>query len=310
VIQKIFSSGRNGPSGAHVARYSVLILIIAFINACSGVPDKRINNPDNKAGIANPASVNCINKGGRLSIQKGVDGGEYGICIFEDNSQCEEWALFRGECSAGGKKVTGIPVEKPPLVPRKSIGNLHMHTTCSDGKNSYEEMVQKALSLKFSFIAITDHVYGGSALCEDVIKKCQEEKRLLCIPGMEVTGKVHLLAIGIQNSIDKRLPVKKQVEEIHRQGGIAIAAHPFRNRNMYTESELFETGMDATECKGIPADQKVAFFDKIRKHAIPCVSNSDAHDVPAMAASWIMCDGEIRSFDDLKIAMKEKWCGW
>ena len=127
---------------------------------------------------------------------------------------------------------------------------------------------------------------------------------------MEVTGKVHLLAIGIQSSIDKHLPLKKQVEEIHRQGGIAIAAHPFRSRSPYTESELFETGMDAIECKGIPVDKKASFFDKIRGHAIPCVSNSDAHNVNAMSSSWIMCDVEIRSFDDLKTAMKEKRCGW
>jgi len=195
------------------------------------------------------------------------------------------------------------------LFPGKYIGNLHMHTTCSDGKNSYEEMVQKALSLKFSFIAITDHSYGGSALCEDVIRQCRDERRLLC-PSMEVTGKVHLLAIGIQSSIDISLPVKKQVEEIHRQGGIAIAAHPFRSRSPYMESELFETGIDAIECKGIPVDKQKAFFDKIQEYAIPCVSNSDAHNVAMMAASWVICDGEIRSFDDLNAAMKEKKCGW
>jgi putative hemolysin/predicted metal-dependent phosphoesterase TrpH len=291
-------------------KWIVFIFIIPYFISCFGASAQEISKPGSKAGIANPASVNCINKGGTLSIQKSADGGEYGICIFEDNRQCEEWALFRGECPAGGRKATGIPVEKPPLAPGKSIGNLHMHTTCIDGKNSYEEMVQKALSLKFRFIAITDHSYGGSDLCEDAIRQCREERRLLCIPGMEVTGKVHLLAIGIQKSIDKRLPVKRQVEEIHRQGGIAIAAHPFRSRSPYTESELFETGMDAIECKGIPVDKKAAFFDKIREHAIPCVSNSDAHNVAVMAASWIMCDAEIRSFDDLKAAIKEKKCGW
>jgi putative hemolysin/predicted metal-dependent phosphoesterase TrpH len=288
----------------------VFIFIIAFFISSPGISAKEINKPDKKTGIANPASVNCINKGGTLSIQKSADGGEYGICTFEDNRQCEEWALFRGECPAGGRKITGIPVEKPKLKPGKSIGNLHMHTTCSDGRNSYEEMVQKALSLKFSFIAITDHCYGCSVLCKDIIRQCQEERRLLCIPSMEVTGKTHLLAIGIQNSIDKRLPVKRQVDEIHRQGGIAIAAHPFRRDSPYTESELFETGLDAIECKGIPADKKAAFFNKIRKHAISCVSNSDAHDVAVMAASWVMCDGEIRNFNDLKAAMKEKRCGW
>lgn len=58
-------------------------------------------------GLANPASVNCADKGGTLVIEKRGDGGEYGICFFEDNRQCEEWALFRGECPAGGRKITG-----------------------------------------------------------------------------------------------------------------------------------------------------------------------------------------------------------
>jgi putative hemolysin len=29
------------------------------------------------------------------------------VCFFEDNRQCEEWALFRGQCPVGGVKVTG-----------------------------------------------------------------------------------------------------------------------------------------------------------------------------------------------------------
>jgi len=57
--------------------------------------------------IANPASKNCIDKGGKVSIQKRGDGGEYGICIFEDNLQCEEWAMMNGDCPVGGIKITG-----------------------------------------------------------------------------------------------------------------------------------------------------------------------------------------------------------
>lgn len=57
--------------------------------------------------LANPASVNCIEKGGTLQITKRGDGGEYGVCFFEDNRQCEEWALFYGNCPVGGIKVTG-----------------------------------------------------------------------------------------------------------------------------------------------------------------------------------------------------------
>ncbi|MGD9578620.1 MAG: DUF333 domain-containing protein, partial [Syntrophorhabdus sp.] len=59
------------------------------------------------SAIANPASVNCVKQGGALVIQKHKDGGEYGVCIFQDNRQCEEWAMFRGECPVGGIKITG-----------------------------------------------------------------------------------------------------------------------------------------------------------------------------------------------------------
>ena len=58
-------------------------------------------------GLANPASVNCDKVGGELQIEKNGAGAEYGVCIFEDNRQCEEWALFRGQCPRGGLRVTG-----------------------------------------------------------------------------------------------------------------------------------------------------------------------------------------------------------
>jgi len=58
--------------------------------------------------IANPASVNCEKLGGNLKIEKRGDGGEYGLCYFEDNRACEEWALLRGECPYGGRRTTGF----------------------------------------------------------------------------------------------------------------------------------------------------------------------------------------------------------
>jgi putative hemolysin len=56
---------------------------------------------------ANPASENCVASGGRLVIETAGDGGEYGVCLFEDNRQCEEWALLRGACPLGGIRITG-----------------------------------------------------------------------------------------------------------------------------------------------------------------------------------------------------------
>jgi putative hemolysin len=57
--------------------------------------------------LANPASQNCVKQGGTLTIERRPDGGQYGVCVFTDNYQCEEWALFRGECPKNGLRVTG-----------------------------------------------------------------------------------------------------------------------------------------------------------------------------------------------------------
>jgi putative hemolysin len=60
-----------------------------------------------QAQLANPASQNCVKQGGALKIERRPDGGQYGVCVFTDNYQCEEWALFRGKCPKNGLRVTG-----------------------------------------------------------------------------------------------------------------------------------------------------------------------------------------------------------
>lgn len=78
----------------------------------SDATDNQKNFQDaNPVGLANPASINCVDKGGELKIEKRPDGGEFGVCYFEDNRQCEEWALYRDECPVGGRKVTGYITE-------------------------------------------------------------------------------------------------------------------------------------------------------------------------------------------------------
>ncbi len=57
--------------------------------------------------LANPASQNCVAHSGALAIEKRPDGGQYGVCVFTDDYQCEEWAMFRGDCRVGGLRVTG-----------------------------------------------------------------------------------------------------------------------------------------------------------------------------------------------------------
>jgi Tol biopolymer transport system component len=67
--------------------------------------------PDSTVSLANPASVNCVDQGGTLAIEQRGELGDVGVCYFEDNRQCEEWALWRGDCPVGGLKVTGYVTE-------------------------------------------------------------------------------------------------------------------------------------------------------------------------------------------------------
>jgi len=61
-------------------------------------------------GLANPASVHCHDAGGTLAIRSDADGNQLGICVFEDGSECEEWAFFRGECLPETESVAKTPV--------------------------------------------------------------------------------------------------------------------------------------------------------------------------------------------------------
>jgi len=77
--------------------------LVQLTPAPAAIPPTNMPAPQ----MANPASENCIKQGGQLTIEKRGDGGEFGVCWFEDALQCEEWALMNGDCPVGGRKVTG-----------------------------------------------------------------------------------------------------------------------------------------------------------------------------------------------------------
>ena len=47
------------------------------------------------------------------------------------------------------------------------------------------------------------------------------------LPGEEIIANGHhIIAAGIRTAVSRRLPADQQIREVHRQGGVAIAAHP------------------------------------------------------------------------------------
>jgi len=78
----------------------VLLLAALVIGACGSKPE---------ADMANPASKFCVDQGGKWESRT-ESGGEVGYCLFDDGSECEEWAYYRGQCGPGGQaEAAGLP---------------------------------------------------------------------------------------------------------------------------------------------------------------------------------------------------------
>jgi putative hemolysin len=65
---------------------------------------------DGQQTLTNPAAANCADKGG-TSIIKENPLGQYGVCVFDHNRQCEEWAMMREECPVGGLEILGYATD-------------------------------------------------------------------------------------------------------------------------------------------------------------------------------------------------------
>jgi DNA polymerase (family 10) len=80
--------------------------------------------------------------------------------------------------------------ELPALIELDDLrGDLHMHTTLSDGRNSLEEMVEGARERGYEYVAITDHsaTHGfGDDVQPDALRRRIEEIRALGDPGIRV----------------------------------------------------------------------------------------------------------------------------
>ena len=106
-----------------------IILVGYLVLACHSDPAGR-SESEQRTQIANPASGHWVQKGGELRIEKLGNGSEIGVCWFEDGRRCEEWALFRGECPVGGRRVTGYAT---PGARYCAIRGGHYEITAHEG---------------------------------------------------------------------------------------------------------------------------------------------------------------------------------
>jgi len=112
------------------------ILALALLAGACGDDDE-----ENESQLPNPASVYCEEQGGTLDIRDEA-GGQVGYCVFDDGSECEEWAFMRGECSPGQSLGGDTGIANPASVYcEEQGGTLDLATgmcTFADGSQCEE----------------------------------------------------------------------------------------------------------------------------------------------------------------------------
>lgn len=108
-------------------------------------------------------------------------------------------------------------------------GNLHLHSTASDGLRPPEEAVGWYQEQGYDFVALTDH---------DVRVEVESLQRpgFLVLPGQEAhpdhnqLGEVyHLVAVGLRRgvAISESTPVQEAIDALRAEGALVFLAHPY-----------------------------------------------------------------------------------
>lgn len=105
--------------------------------------------------------------------------------------------------------------------------DLHMHSHLGDGMLSPFSLVLRARRQGLHAIAITDHNQISAAKLARWFSTLIGGPTVLV--GEEITAPTfHLMAVGLNERVTWRQSASEAIQEIHRQGGVAIAGHPRR----------------------------------------------------------------------------------
>jgi len=197
-------------------------------------------------------------------------------------------------------------------------GNLHTHTTGSDGVLSPEETVQRYAEAGYDFLAITDH--------NTLTRLDLQNPPLLLVPGEEANlvrneagGDHHLVLVGIEDHCDQRESIPALAEQVRAMGGLLILAHPYWSQlstgevtaiaDLCTAVEVWNTSCEVSIGKGLAA---VHWDDALsRGHVLWGVAVDDAHHHTSdhrptdLCGAWISVKTPALTVDNVLNAIRE-----
>lgn len=193
-------------------------------------------------------------------------------------------------------------------------GNLHCHTTESDGRLPPNEVVDYYSSCGYDFIALTDH---------EVITRT-ESRRLKLIHGTEIVAgqgilgdSYHVVALNVEDNdaLQRRKleSLDSLLDYIAGVKGLAFIAHPYWSR-LTTQDlsevdntlgiEVYNTGCDVLVAKGFST---VHWDNLLSQGKRPCgFAVDDAHWYPIdSAGGWMWVKVKEESVEGILASIRE-----
>ncbi len=203
---------------------------------------------------------------------------------------------------------------------RPGKADLHVHTAIGDGMASPRQVLEYVeLETDLDIIAITDHDDLRGAM-ETREAWARGSYRFQVVPGMEVTAtEGHILALFVEEPLPSLRPVEEVLEAVHRQGGLAIAAHPLswltrslgkRALERIAAAKLEGVYLDgletANQSPGARVGLKKATALNRERYHLAEVGGSDAHFLKAIGSAYTEYPG--RSLEELQRSILERTC--
>ena len=200
---------------------------------------------------------------------------------------------------AGAVLALGIAIgtladRVPTRTPRRAgeyfvlTGDFHVHAFPGDGSLAPWALRQEALRAGLDVFAVTNHNMVFTARFAEWMAGLQGWP--IIIAGQEITNRdYHMIAVGIERTVNADQPAAAAIRDVHAQGGVAIAAHPTPRFHGYDDDQTIAL-LDGTEAAH-PVDRVstqeafTAFFERARrlKPSIAAIGSSDFHVSPALA---------------------------
>ncbi len=182
--------------------------------------------------------------------------------------------------------------------------DLHNHTTASgDALTTPEQLIGAAIEKGITSLAVTDHDSTANNRDVDILAK----GRIDIIPGEEVMCKEgELIGLFLLEEIKPSQPAEVVMEEIHAQGGLIYAPHPFDPLRHGINNERLLSKVDIIEvfnAKNSERSDKKA-WDFAEELGLLKGAGSDSHRPEEIGRAFVEVDGPIRSPEELILRLK------